>query len=259
MTAATPKPRQRPGGGAARKIDRLGGEPASIPDGPDGQRHPATAIRLSEVPKIGGGIQYTVYDLGNGRVFKRPTTFWESYWRVLAWRLPFRKSAFWTAHRDVRRIKAYAARSLQNIRPLLPLYSRDLGNPVIYDDLSYDQDWALVVEEYFAYHTFAENKALIDSYIALLFRFWDFGFSEWPFKLCFNFGVDRSGSLILMDLGELFFDKDNALQRIAKRHWERALFRDPALASYYLSEMDRAMTPANVEARWGRDQFFSRP
>lgn len=214
--------------------------------------HPATGLHLSGLPKIGGGVQYTVYDLGNGRVFKRPTTFWESYRRVLAWRLPFHKTAIWSAHRDVRRIKSYAERSLENIRALLPEISRELGNPVIYSDHSYEQDIAVVVDDYFRDHSFGENKELIDRYVGLLFRFWEFGFSEWPFKMCFNYGVDRSGALILIDLGELYFDKQKAVQRIAKRHWERAIIPDRALDGYYRDVMDLAMTVGNVEALWGR-------
>ena len=216
------------------------------------QCHPATGLGLAGFPKIGGGVQYTVYDLGNGRVFKRPTTFWESYWRVLAWRLPFHKTAIWSAHRDVRRIKSYAERSLENVRALLPELSRELGNPVIYRDHSYEQDKAVVVDEYFRSHCFAENRELIDRYVALLFRFWEYGFSEWPFKMCFNYGVDCGGALILIDLGELFFDKQKAVQRIAKRHWERAVIADLALARYYRDVMDQAMTVSNVEALWGR-------
>ncbi|MDE2183781.1 MAG: hypothetical protein KGJ78_12250 [Alphaproteobacteria bacterium] len=214
--------------------------------------HPTTRLRLENFPKIGGGLQYTVYDLGNGRVFKRPTTFWESYWRVLGWRMPFHKTSILSAHKDVARIKSYTQRSFQNLRPLLPRVSRDLGNPVIFGDLSYEQDLAVVVADYFPNHTFRENRDLVDRYIALTFRFWEMGFGEWPFKLCLNYGVDRGGALILLDLGELFFDKRKAVGRIAKRHWDRVVIRDPAVAGYYRAGMDRAMTVANVEAHWGR-------
>ena len=96
------------------------------------------------------------------------------------------------------------------------------------------------------------RAALIDRYIALLFRLWEHGFNDRPFKFCFNFGVGSDGQLILLDLGELYFEKAQALERIHARHWEMLHLRDKRLNAYYRRAMEAAMTVANLEKYWGR-------
>ncbi|MBU6299578.1 MAG: hypothetical protein KGJ79_06575 [Alphaproteobacteria bacterium] len=207
---------------------------------------------LSVLRKIGSGLQYTVYDLGNGRVFKRPATFLESYVRIFAWRFPFRKTSIWDVTREIRQKRARAALSLEWVRPLLPRISRELGNPVLYADLSYEQDRAVVVNDYLRNHTLAENKELVDRYVATLLRFWEHGFNDRTCSFCLNFGVDETGAVILLDLGELYFEKDTARQRVRLGHWRDVHIDDDVLNAYYRGAMKTAMTEANVEMYWGR-------
>lgn len=202
--------------------------------------------------KIGEGLQYTVYDLGNGRTFKKPTNVLQRCCRVLAWRFPFLETPIWTIPRDILRVRADARRSLGGLRPLLPFISLELGSPTINDDFSYEQDRAVVVTDYFRTHSLASNKRVIDEYVALLFRFWEHGFTERAFKILMNFGVTADDRLILLDLGELYFEKETARQRIRACPWEGALILDAVLNEYYRAAMRSAMTVENLEAYWGR-------
>jgi hypothetical protein len=228
-------------------------ETINIPD--HGQSGPAALSNpIANAPaglrRIGAGLQYTVYDLGNGRVFKRPASNWECYARMFAWRFPFRKIKPWKLPDEVARIRADAARSLERIKPLLPRVGPSLGNPMLHDRLCYEQDRATVLEDYFRNHTLGENKAVVDQYIALLFHLWGQGFNDGPFKFTLNFGMDPGGKVILLDLGELYFEKEKALERIRVREWERTQIPDAALDAYYRRAMNAAMTIANVEIHW---------
>jgi hypothetical protein len=219
--------------------------------GRDGPRR-NIRIRHTALPRIGGGFQYNVYDLANGRVFKCPVATWQCYARIFAWRFPFRDTSVWSLRREVRQIRIDAARSLEMIRPLLPRVSHDLGNPFFLGDLCYEQDRATVLEDYFRSHSLSESKDAIDQYIVLLFRLWEHGFNDRPFKFHLNFGMNKSGNVILLDLGELYFEKEKALERIKARLWERVHLCDEVLDAYYHRVMAVAMTTANVEARWGQ-------
>lgn len=209
-------------------------------------------LRVAGMNRVGEGIQYTAYDLGNGRIFKRPTTFLECGRRMLAWRYPFIELPIWTIPRDILRAKRDARTSLAGLRPLLPDLSLELGNPAINDDLSYEQDRAVAVGDYFRTHSLTQNKRAVDQYIVLLFRFWEYGFNDRPFKLPLNFGVTDDDRIILLDLGELYFEKEKALLRIHARLWEKVFIPDPALKAYYCKAMDRAMTPGNLDIYWAR-------
>ena len=110
----------------------------------------------------------------------------------------------------------------------------------------------MVVADYFQTHTLAQNKRVIDDYIALLFHFWEHGVSDRAFKLPMNFGVTDDGRLILLDLGELYFEKEKAFQRVRARPWESVLISDEVLNDYHRGAMNRAMTLENVEMHWGR-------
>lgn len=201
--------------------------------------------------RIGEGLQYTVYTLGNGRVFKKPASVLESCYRVLVWRYPYLEMPIWKIPHDVLRLKANTRASLIGLRPLLPSLSIELGNPIVNDDCSFEQDFAIVMADYFQTHAPADNRRVIDHYIALLFRFWEYGITDRSFKLSMNFGVTH-GRVILLDLGELYFEKEIAHERIHARIWERAPVHDAALNEYYFEAMNTAMTAENLEMHWGK-------
>ncbi|MEI6400196.1 MAG: hypothetical protein WCO58_01585 [bacterium] len=197
--------------------------------------------------KIGGGWQYSVYDLENGRVIKKPNTFWQAYWTIFFYRFP--KNVFHTDRR-ICRINADAQKSLVFLKTLLSIIGSEFGNPIIHDDYSYEQDKVVPVKTYFKIHSFEENKKIVDQYIAQVFLFWSYGFGERPFKLTNNYGVTKEGKLVFFDLGELYFTKEKAYERVASRHWDRTPISDSKLQKYYIGQMDKNYTIENIEKYW---------
>ncbi len=198
--------------------------------------------------KIGGGWQYSVYDMGSSRVLKKPASRAQQYWQIFWWTCL--KKPFWQILERARRVQLHAESSLCNLQPLLPKVALFLGNPVIHKDYSYEQDKATPLEKYFKEHTFEENIKIIDKYAEVYLLLWSYGFNDQPFKPCRNFGVTHDGRVILLDLGELYFTKEKAKERIQSRHWRSAFFLSWKLKQYYVEKMDSIVTLQNLEKYW---------
>lgn len=197
--------------------------------------------------KIGQGWQYTAYDLGNGRVFKKVNTRMQTFRQAFWYRFPRNiKRAYFVYGR----MRILARASLDFLNPRIHALKKVTGNPIINIDYSYEQDLVTPVNVYFKKHTYDENVKIIDQYTDLIFLFWSHGFGDQPFKLPLNYGVTNNNELVLIDLGELYFTKEKALERIKSKHWHNTFFYFKKLKEYYVKKMDTIMTVDNLEKYW---------
>lgn len=198
--------------------------------------------------KIGQGWQSTVYDLGNGRVLKKVNNRWQTFWLIFWYRFPRNIKRAYLGYGGIMRL---ARNSLDFLKPHLADLKNVLANPTINSDYSYEQDWVTPVIVYFKNHTYEENIKIIDQYVNLIFLFWSYGFGEQPFKLLLNYGVTSTGELVFFDLGELYFTKEKATERIQSRHWYKTYFPSGVeLKAYYFKKMDEVMNIENLERYW---------
>lgn len=201
--------------------------------------------------EIGRGWQFAVYDLGEGRVLKRPLTGFERFLRVgrqMLFRNPLAIPS------EVRRVRTDMRDSLEivrNSRGRLPPHL--LGNPIIGDDDSYRQDKAAVLAERFSEATAAESFRIIDAYTELTRELWKYGVADRVFNFTINNALDSSGRVILIDLGELTDSKEKVRKHIETKAWLRHFsYRSlpDELKRYFASAMDRGITLENLEREW---------
>jgi hypothetical protein len=158
-----------------------------------------------------------------------------------------------------------ARTSLQGIRAILedhPELGSSLANPVIDDDSSYRQDRVTVMGEALRNRSGREARYLVDQYVDLNLFHASFGFADKVFNAGVNNGVDENGKVVLLDLGELTFDKELAMQAAATKRWMKAYsFWDPLpypknysiplpLKPYYYRRMSAKLTSEAVELNW---------
>lgn len=201
--------------------------------------------------KIGQGVQYSVYACGHGRVIKIPA----SSFRRFCIRLTWIDAGLTNVFKDLLQSRVNAERSFtglqgrisENLSPLL-------GNPLLLDDFSYEQDLVKPVGEYFAENDYSSNVIIVDKYIDSILDLWRFGISDAVFNVTINSGVDRHENVILLDLGELIFNKDEVRRTIWTRRWLTQFsyldIQDVKLRSYYAQSMLSRVTIESLDDHW---------
>jgi len=207
--------------------------------------------------KIGEGVQYDVFDLGNNRVRKVKTSFFQKMVRL---------------HRIARKYKIYihpyhnikmaietdriTKKSISGLKERIQKIDQALiGNPEILNDSDYEQDKVRSLGEELYSSDSAKVEDLINKYISNILTGWDYGFSDTVFNFMINAGVTREGEVILTDLGELTYNKDDVDKLVSTKHWEkRSSFNklnNSELKNYIRSRFDAEVTIANLNIRWG--------
>lgn len=201
--------------------------------------------------KIGYGLQYNVYDLGNDRVLKIETSTFNKTITLLRWGTFNPKSI---------KAQIYAAdRILSN--SIAGLKSSDnldlslIGNSVFRKDNNYEQDKVTSLKDYFSSHSLKENKATVDAWIESIFSLWKFKIADTVFNFTINNGVDNKGNNILIDLGELTFSKDEVERNIQEKKWLKQWslkqIKDDSFKEYIVNRLAERLTLSNLETYWG--------
>ncbi|MBA3732959.1 hypothetical protein H0W91_01120 [Patescibacteria group bacterium] len=206
--------------------------------------------------KIGSGIQYNVYDLGNDRVRKTQTSFFEKIYR-------FHKIApkYKVYYHLIHNIKTslgtgkQTKESIENLKKHLPSIDISLlGNPVIKKNASYEQDKVIPFGEMLYSSDFSRQKELVNEYMNNLLGCWDYGFSDTPFNFMINCGVTSENKVVLTDLGELTWDKEWVERLVQSKHWEkRSSFNklpDSDLKNYFREQFNEKITLSALEEHW---------
>lgn len=210
---------------------------------------------------LGQGAQYKVTTDGD-RVFKTLLTLEEST-------AIYRKWGYWLITRDLRGLAAktleHAALSLQNVRKILkahPELAPSLANPGIDKNSNYSQDKVTVFGEALRACSRVEARRLIDQYIDLQLFHARYGIADPKHQVGINYGVDKNSQVVLLDLGELTFEKDDAVAATAARTWKKAVtywVPDPYpmkntipifLKPYYRKQMLMRLTPEAIATNW---------
>ena len=164
--------------------------------------------------KLGQGFQYTTYDLGNGRVFKKYNSKLTHYIHV------FIKDRIWNLTKYYRGCRIKALQSIQII-PKTSLEPWMLGNPKIINELDYEQDKLIPLHTIFASTDEKGGRNIIDSFIDFNILLIKNKVIDKSFNITKNFGLDNKNRIVLMDLGELYTDKEKIQEQIKNRVWEK--------------------------------------
>lgn len=210
---------------------------------------------------LGQGAQYKVATDGD-RVFKTLITLQEST-------SMYRKWGYGFITRDLKGLATktlkHATVSLQGIREILeahPELGPSLANPVIDRNSNYSQDKVTVFGEALKASSRLQAKDFIDQYIDLQFSMANYGFADPKLQVGVNYGVDKDSRVVLIDLGEVTFEKDIAIAAAASKKWRIAVtywVPQPypmkhtipiSLKPYYRKQMLTRFTPEAVATNW---------
>ncbi len=205
--------------------------------------------------KIGKGWQFNVYKISEERVLKVPLKYMAQLLNILISAGPF---IFFK--KPIKRVRQESLQSFKNLRDVIsdekfPLYI--LGNPIInFKTLEYSQDLVEPLSKYFKRTNYVEKEKIIRLYPNLIHKIWQFGFSDKVFNFTLNNGIDKNGNLVLLDIGELDFVKEDVVKDIKSKRWLRAYsylsLKDKKLKEVYRQVMEKELTLENLEKEWGK-------
>jgi len=206
--------------------------------------------------KIGEGVQFNVYNIGNGRVKKIHTSFFQKIYRLhkiapkykiyshLVNNSKIAIGASKTTKLSINTLK----KQLANIDLSL------LGNPAIHDNGDYEQDKVSSFGDALRSSEFNKQKELVNGYIDNVLSCWDYGFSDTVFNFTINCGVTPEDKVVLVDLGELTWDKDEVTRLVQSKHWEkRSSFNrleNTQLKDYIRGQFNEKITISSLNRRW---------
>lgn len=130
----------------------------------------------------------------------------------------YRSYGYGLINRDLSKLASdtldHAKRSLGAVRSILKKYpelASSFANPLIDKDLNYKQDKVTVMGTALHQSSRAEGRKYIDEYIDLLLFHVGYGLADPILQMGTNYGVDKDGRVVLIDIGELVFDKGAAI------------------------------------------------
>lgn len=193
--------------------------------------------------KIGEGWQYGVYDIGNGRVLKKFHSLPKRYWAILKTIFPFKDDPFYKVPGYARsmRLKALESFSVLKDSKIPP---EIVGNPTFVNQFDFEQDKVVPLHDYFNEISIEAGKKLIDDFVLFNKQLLNYGFIDKSFNIGKNFGINDGGEIVLIDIGELFSNKDRIQKQIENRAWAKHYVTDhipKKLVRYFIKEMDKAL------------------
>ena len=172
--------------------------------------------------KLGQGWQVTVHEYSAQRVYKKPQRGFSAYTSILkdfpAILLHPQKLYTW-----VKDLQRKQKQSLKYISKRVEL-SHLIGNPTIEIAGGYYQDKVIPIKEYIQRLSWEAFTKLVDDFTEFNYQLFEKGMIDKSFNFTKNYGIDSHGKLILIDLGELFFDSKEIREQIKRKPWARPQF-----------------------------------
>ncbi|MDD4900749.1 MAG: hypothetical protein PHS62_01385 [Patescibacteria group bacterium] len=191
--------------------------------------------------KIGEGWQYSIYDLGNGRVFKKFHSPLKSYWVILKSIFPFRDDSFMMIPNFSKSSKQKALTSFEIIKSgrIPGLW---IGNPKFLAGLDYEQDKAIPLHDVFLNSNTELIKSIIDKFIVFNRQLLEIGVIDKSFNITKNYGLDEKGNIVLIDIGEIFDDPERIKKQLSDRAWDKnyvaGCIKNIEAEKYFVRKMD---------------------
>jgi len=207
---------------------------------------------------IGVGAQYTVHDLGNGRVSKVPNSFDGSRRFVGGW-----GTHFDATHANAPNEMTIGGRDI-GVPHALRLAARypglyeALGRPKAMPGGSFTQDMVRPLSDVIPDATADEIRGYLEAYADLHQFCWRYGIAEAIFNFGINNGITDSGRLVLIDFGEVHPDTTKAIVfQVREAVWETKdvfvkMFLPENLHDYYFSVMKDRLT-GTFDRHWAAD------
>ncbi len=195
--------------------------------------------------KIGQGWQYTVYDLGNGKVLKKFHSWTRAYFVILKEIFPFNNDSFFEIPSFIKDMKRKAEKSFE-ILQRINIPQEWVANPTFKNNYDFEQDKVIVLDDVFKKLDTEGTKKIIAQYIEFNKKLIQLGVVDKSFNITQNYGLNHKGEIVLIDIGELFDDKESIVKQINNRVWEKSYVSDriqnKEARRYFIDEMARAFS-----------------
>jgi len=204
--------------------------------------------------KIGAGLQFNVYDLGNGRVLRKPKKEFFQYLTYLKWspQLIFQPKRFSNLIKQANQDREFAINYFKKNKSAFDL----IGNPN-FNLEEITQHKVIPFRKLFG-KSYSEDKKLIDKYILFTFECWKNGFADRIYNLDNNFGIDKNDKVILMDFFEITTEKEKIKEAIKIELWKKSAFYRYRLQrkskNYYSEKMKKNLTLENLNKYWRKNE-----
>lgn len=199
--------------------------------------------------KIATGYYNSVYDLENGLVFKRKNSIFDRFKKIYSEEQDVAK----TVSVMKKMPKEHLSPLEQEIRDGAFIGNLQLFANPTFKNGGYVQNKVITIKDYFATHSYDENKIIIDKYIKLIYQCWELHIHEEVFNFTVNNGVDKQGNIVLIDINETSRDKEKAQVCITSKRWLKSmsyLTLNPKLQEYYAEAMARGLTDEKLNQYW---------
>ena len=192
--------------------------------------------------KIGQGWQYTTYDLGNGRVLKKFHSWPKAYFVILKEIFPFNKDSLFEIPSFIKDVKRKADESFEVLKRV-NVPQEWMANPRFINKYDFEQDKVKPLHEVFKNLDTNNIKKIIDQFIEFNLKLLNLGVIDKGFNITKNYGINNNGEIVLIDIGELFDDKELIRKQLRDRGWTHSYvggcIKDKEAQDYFISEMDR--------------------
>ncbi|NNE69515.1 MAG: hypothetical protein HKN29_04035 [Rhodothermales bacterium] len=103
---------------------------------------------------------------------------------------------------------------------------------------------------------------MVDRYVQSIRMGWANGFAETSFNFTVNHGLNARGRVVIIDVGELSFDRREIEHLVAERFWERAFSPTTlpeSVRGYLFRAMDRDINLDRLSREWSEARPIDRP
>lgn len=192
--------------------------------------------------KIGQGWQYAVYDLENGKVLKKFHSWTRAYFVIFRQIFPFNKDSFFEIPSFVKDLKRKADVSFKILKKI-NIPPEWMGNPRFINKYDFEQDKVVPLHDAFEDLDTNGIKKIIDQFIEFNLKLLKLGVIDKSFNITKNYGINNEGEIVLIDIGELFDDKELISKQLKDRGWTHSYvggcIKDKEAQEYFISEMDK--------------------
>ena len=150
--------------------------------------------------KIDSGLQYDVYEISRNRVLKIPRPNFAMIRTMLIWWPKYYFRPF-KLIKELRRYNLLLNDSIRGFKKRkIP---RSLTGNSILNGKVIRQDKLIPLKDLMP--DYGNFKNLFQDYAKLIVELWKYGVQEITFNFAVNYGINKKGKVVLMDLGELSF------------------------------------------------------
>ena len=191
---------------------------------------------------IGQGWQYTTYDLENGRVLKKFHSWPKAYFVILKEIFPFNKDSLFEIPGFIKDVKRKADESFEILkRKNIP--QEWMANPIFINKYDFEQDKVAPLHEVFSNLETEDIKKIINQFVEFNLKILNLGLIDKGFNITKNYGIDKNGQIVLIDIGELFDDKELIKKQIKEHGWDKnyvaGCIQNEEAREFFLREMSK--------------------